>query len=55
MNAWLLPLFVGLTAWTSSLQAGGCAHGTLTGEVTHVRDGDTVEVGGLPIRLQGLA
>jgi micrococcal nuclease len=24
-------------------------------EVTHVRDGDTIEVGGLPIRLQGLA
>jgi micrococcal nuclease len=27
----------------------------LVGEVTHVRDGDTIEVGGLPIRLQGLA
>jgi endonuclease YncB( thermonuclease family) len=32
-----------------------CPRGTLTGEVTYVRDGDTVEVGGLPIRLSGLA
>ena len=24
-------------------------------EVTYIRDGDTIEVGGLPIRLQGLA
>jgi micrococcal nuclease len=29
--------------------------GTLLGEVTHVRDGDTIEVDGLPIRLNGLA
>jgi micrococcal nuclease len=32
-----------------------CARGSLVAEVTHVRDGDTIEVGGLPIRLQGLA
>jgi len=36
-------------------QAQRCARGTLIAEVTHVRDGDTIEVGGLPIRLQGLA
>jgi endonuclease YncB( thermonuclease family) len=28
--------------------------GALTGPVTHVRDGDTIEVAGKPIRLQGL-
>lgn len=32
-----------------------CARGTLTGKVTHVRDGDTIVVGGMPIRLAGLA
>ncbi len=32
-----------------------CEHGPLIGPVTHVRDGDTIEVAGLPIRLQGLA
>lgn len=35
--------------------AASCPAGTHTGEVTHVRDGDTIEVGGLPIRLSGLA
>ncbi len=28
---------------------------TLEGQVTHVRDGDTIEVEGVPIRLNGLA
>ena len=27
---------------------------TITGKVTHVRDGDTIEVNGVPIRLDGL-
>lgn len=26
----------------------------MTGPVTHVRDGDTIEVSGVPVRLQGL-
>lgn len=34
-----------------SLGAGS----TLTGKVTHVRDGDTIEVEGVPIRLNGLS
>ena len=38
-----------------SAPAAQCPRGTLIGEVTHVRDGDTIEAGGLPIRLQGLA
>ena len=29
--------------------------GTLSGTVTHVRDGDTIEVDGVPVRLQGLS
>jgi endonuclease YncB( thermonuclease family) len=32
-----------------------CPRGTLTGEVTFVRDGDTIIVGQMPIRLNGLA
>jgi endonuclease YncB( thermonuclease family) len=30
-----------------------CSRGTLTGEVTYVRDGDTIELGEMAIRLQG--
>jgi endonuclease YncB( thermonuclease family) len=32
-----------------------CARGTLTGKVTYVRDGDTIELAEMAIRLQGLA
>jgi endonuclease YncB( thermonuclease family) len=32
-----------------------CPHGLLTGKVTFVRDGDTIEVAHLPVRLNGLA
>ena len=32
-----------------------CERGTLAGAVSHVRDGDTLEVSGRAIRLQGLA
>ena len=35
--------------------AADCPPGTLTGEVTFVRDGDTIELGAMAIRLQGLA
>ena len=34
---------------------GRCPCGSAVGIVTHVRDGDTIEVGGLPVRLEGLA
>ena len=30
------------------------AQAELTGPITHVRDGDTIEVGKIPIRLNGL-
>jgi len=32
-----------------------CSRGTLTGEVTYVRGGDTIELGEMAIRLQGLS
>lgn len=32
-----------------------CARISIEDRVTHVRDGDTIEVGGLPIRLEGVA
>jgi micrococcal nuclease len=35
--------------------AASCPRGTLTGQVTFVRDGDTIVVGPMPIRLNGLA
>ena len=31
------------------------SRGSLTGPVTYVRDGDTIVVGSMPIRLNGLA
>ena len=31
-----------------------CAQAELTGQITHVRDGDTIEVGDIAIRLNGL-
>jgi endonuclease YncB( thermonuclease family) len=36
-------------------EAAECPRGTLAGEVTYVRDGDTIVVGTMPIRLNGLA
>ena len=35
--------------------AAKCPRGTLAGPVSHVRDGDTIVVGSMPIRLDGLA
>lgn len=32
-----------------------CERGTLAGAVSHVRDGDTIEVAGRAIRLEGMA
>lgn len=37
------------------IDASVCERSTLTGTVTDVRDGGTVEVAGVPIRLQGVA
>jgi micrococcal nuclease len=38
-----------------AVPAMACERGTLTGHVTYVRDGDTIEFGAMAIRLQGLA
>ncbi len=38
-----------------SLAALHAAQSTITGEVTHVRDGDTIEVGSVAVRLNGVA
>src|SRR5690606_8535109 len=35
--------------------AADCFRGTLTGPVTHVRDGDTIELGSMAIRFEGIA
>ena len=35
--------------------AADCQPGALRGEVTYVRDGDTIELGAMAIRLNGLA
>ena len=51
----VLLLLLGVFASATSPAAGHCPRGTLTGYVTHVRDGDTIEVGGLPIGFNGPA
>ena len=45
----LLLLFIALPA------TAACPVGSVTGEVTYVRDGDTIELGALAIRLNGVA
>ena len=56
MNSRLLGLLACLLVlpW-SAASAPQCPRGTLTGKVTYVRDGDTIELGEMTIRLQGLA
>jgi micrococcal nuclease len=53
----LIPLLGLLASLLAALpaEAAKCPRGTLTGIVTYVRDGDTIEVGTMPIRLNGLA
>ncbi len=52
---WLLLLAVALAAlFQSDISREFGMHEALTGRVTHVRDGDTIEVSNRPIRLNGL-
>jgi micrococcal nuclease len=44
-----------LLVTASAAIASPCPRGALTGQVTHVRDGDTIVAGTMPIRLNGLA
>ena len=55
MNGRLLGLLACLVVIPWSAPTAQCSRGTLTGEVTYVRDGDTIELGEMAIRLQGLA
>ncbi len=48
-------LAVSLALALLSLAAPYASQSNLTGKVTHVRDGDTIEVGGVAIRLNGVA
>ena len=49
------PTPAATTPGAPATAAAHCERGPLIGPVTHVRAGDTVEVTGLPVRLQGLA
>ena len=55
MKGRLLGLLACLLVIPWSAATAQCPRGTLTGEVTYVRDGDTIELGEMAIRLQGLA
>jgi micrococcal nuclease len=50
-----LPVLLALAMLAMSPAAAGCVAGSLTGQVTFVRDGDTIELGVTAIRLSGLA
>jgi endonuclease YncB( thermonuclease family) len=55
VNGRLLGLLACLLVLPWSAPTAQCARGMLLGEVTYVRDGDTIELGEMAIRLQGLA
>jgi endonuclease YncB( thermonuclease family) len=47
-------LGLAVLVFAAPADATTCPRGILTGQVTHVRDGDTIVVGSMPIRLNGL-
>ena len=51
---WLVVLAIGLAIGFKLQPELGGASTPLSGTVTHVRDGDTIEVAGRPVRLNGL-
>jgi hypothetical protein len=55
VNGRLLGLLACLLVLPWSAPSAQCSRGTLAGEVTYVRDGDTIELCEMAIRLQGLA
>jgi micrococcal nuclease len=55
VNGRLLGLLAAALVLPWPAPAANCPRGTLTGQVTYVRDGDTIVVGSMPIRLNGLA
>jgi endonuclease YncB( thermonuclease family) len=54
MKHLLCIFFISITLITG-FATTAAAESTLTGLVTHVRDGDTIELGELPIRLNGVS
>jgi hypothetical protein len=50
----LLALLLALLLLIAPHAAARCPPGTLTGEATYIRDGDTIELGVITIRLQGI-
>jgi len=55
VNGRLLALLPWLLVFPLSAPAAECVRGALVGKVTYVRDGDTIELGSMAIRLSGLA
>ena len=49
-----IKMFVLLLSWTIILPAKASDYSTLTGTISHIRDGDTIEVGNIPIRIAAL-
>jgi micrococcal nuclease len=50
-----VPALLTLAILAASPAAADCVAGPLTGEITFVRDGDTIELGATAIRLSGVA
>ena len=50
----LVAMALVLGSAASHARKSKCRPGSLTGKVTHVRDGDTIEIGPMALRLQGL-
>jgi micrococcal nuclease len=48
-------VLLALTVAVASPAAAGCSAGSLTGTVTYVRDGDTIELEAMAIRFEGIA
>jgi endonuclease YncB( thermonuclease family) len=51
----LMRMLAATTMLVLSPSLGWADEKTLIGQVTHVRDGDTIEVGGIAIRLNGIS
>ena len=55
MKLFLRIIPISLSLLMTSAKADADEPTILTGTVTHVRDGDTIEVGEVPIRLNGVS
>jgi len=54
-NYFVIGLVVALAIVNPDATAAGEGTSTLSGKVTHIRDGDTIKVGPVPIRLEGVS